>query len=699
MPTPLMHQVLPTGRRHRDDGSHDRPIASALAFDGDHVSSINESHERCAALGLSRIGPPDYSPLGRADLSVVRDRNQRLFGHAAPVMEMLFEQIARTQSMVVLTDAQGTILHSIGDDDFLEKAAKVAMQPGVNWAECAKGTNGIGTALVDERPMLVHADEHFMHAHHILTCSAAPIMDPRGNILGVLDVTGDRRAYHQHTMGLVKMSARMIENHWLTDDFRHALRLHFHSRVEFIGTLMEGILAVDRDGRIIGANRSALDLLGMSGAAVRMHSVTTLLGSPVGLIVDAFRSPLAVPLRLNLPNGEAVYVQARCNWPIWNAGWPADTAAAGEAGPSPQGKSALRPVSDTTMTTPQGLRYLQTGDAQIDAVVGKLKRVLNRDLPVLILGEPGTGKEMLARAIHQDSHRTRHPFVVVDCSSPEAEVEVDLFGNAEPATGGGSARRKGAPGKLVQASGGTLYFDAIGGLSLTMQTRLVRLLQERKFVPAPGAKPVDLDVSIIASSTQQVRELIDAGQLREDLYYRLNGLAVKLPALRERSDLLALVRQILRERSPQSPPELSPEVMELLEVYHWPGNLRELAHVLRTATVVATGEPRITRDHLSDDFLEEATRRLALRRAGQQHAADRAAQAASASQPAVVPPAASPLQAQPSEAGGSKTLEQAELDMIRQAVDAAQGNISVASKRLGISRNTIYRKLRWRQPA
>ena len=219
-----------------------------------HASTIEHSHERCVALGLSRIERPDHAPLGRSDLTVARDRNLRLYSHAAPVMEMLHEQIVNTESMVVLTDATGTILHSIGDDDFLSKASKVALQPGVNWSESSKGTNAVGTALVEETPTLVHADEHYLHANHFLTCSAAPILDPRGNILGVLDVSGDQRTYHQHTMALVKMSARMIENHWLTDDYRNVMRLHFHSRVEFIGTLMEGIVAVSQRFSIMRAD-------------------------------------------------------------------------------------------------------------------------------------------------------------------------------------------------------------------------------------------------------------------------------------------------------------------------------------------------------------------------------------------------------------------------------------------------------------
>lgn len=168
-------ESLAARARRRD--ALERPIASALNLDAGHVGKIEQSHERCVALGLSRIERPDYSPLGRSDLAVARERNQRLSGHAAPIMEMLYEQIVNSESMVVLTDVTGTVIHAIGDDEFLNRASKVALQPGANWSEQAKGTNAIGTALVEETPTLVHADEHFMHANHFLTCSAAPILD------------------------------------------------------------------------------------------------------------------------------------------------------------------------------------------------------------------------------------------------------------------------------------------------------------------------------------------------------------------------------------------------------------------------------------------------------------------------------------------------------------------------------------------
>ena len=687
-------------------GDMRRPIASALPLDHNHVTKIDNSHERCAALGLSRIERLDFSPLGRSDLVVARERNQRLYAHAAPVMEMLFEQIVNTDSMVVLCDATGTIIHSIGDHDFLTRASKVALQPGVNWSEQSKGTNAVGTALIEESPTLVHADEHYMHANHFLTCSAAPILDPRGNILGVLDVSGDQRTYHQHTMGLVKMSARMIENHWLTDDYRNVMRLHFHSRVEFIGTLMEGILAVSQDGKLVGANRGALEQLGLSGAALRMHSLSTLFGTSVSALVDRFRSPLAQPLPVELSSGRQFHVYARFNWPVWHGmdSGPtqvSDVTPVGESGgPSPfQPTPGPRDTVSRQAATGEraGLSSLITGDAQVGTLVDKIRRVINRDIPILILGETGTGKELLARAIHQDSERARQPFVAVNCASiPETLIEAELFGYEEGAFTG--ARRKGAVGKIVQANGGTLFLDEIGDMPLTLQAHLLRVLQERQVTPLGSAKAVSVDVMLVCATHRNLREMIEQKSFREDLYYRLNGLAVRLPPLRERSDLMALVERILERENPDRRLRLSPDVLRLFQGYHWPGNVRQLFNVLRTASVMAAGDATITRDHLSDDFIDDA-RQVAAQRAPavvatpEPEPAPQRSQVSEAESPAAAPPGFGPLDPQ-----AGRSLEDIELQSIQRAVDAAGGNISVAAKQLGISRNTIYRKLRWKTP-
>jgi len=645
-PTPCRATRSRTWRR---DEGYVRPIAGALNFDANHVDAINRSHDRCAALGLSRIEAPDLGLLGRADLEIARSRNLRLLQHAAPVMELLHDQIVNTHSMVVLTDATGTIVHVMGDDDFLSRATKVAAFPGAVWSETSKGTNAVGTALVTELPTLVHADEHYFHANHFLTCSAAPILDPRGNILGVLDVSGDHRSYHQHTMALVKMSARMIENRWLTDDLRNVMRLHFHGRVDFIGTLMEGIIAVRPDGRIVGANRSALEQLGMSGATLRMQSLESLFHTSVGALVDRFRSPLATPLAVCTAQGRHYHLHARFDWPVWSSlaeAVAAQVPGAVVAAPALRAAAAADTADSTPWAAPATAAHPRVPlprDAQAAAVVERLCRALERNIPSVLVGETGTGKEWLARAAHQ-SVGSEQPFVVLACAGLQpSAVESALI-----------------DGVSHDGGAGTLYLDEIGDLPPASQLLLLRLLDTRSdgtHPASPGAQ------RLVCSSREALRPLVDGARLREDLCYRLNGLTLRVPALRERGDLIELAQQIVEHEAPGIGMRLVDDVLVLLRAHRWPGNLRQLFNVLRTAVALAGNGREIRREHLSEDVVEEAT---AQRRHG---------------------------------TGGqaiqNSSLDELTLEAISQAVNAAHGNISQASRQLGISRNTIYRKLRW----
>ncbi|HMM85825.1 sigma 54-interacting transcriptional regulator [Azohydromonas sp.] len=618
-----------------------------------HAETIAQSHARCAALGLTRIERPDHAPLGRPDLALVRERNLRLYAHAAPVMEMLYEQIAGTESMVVLCDATGTIIHSIGDDDFLERAQKVALQPGVNWSEPAKGTNAIGTALVDEAPTLVHADEHFLHANHFLTCSASPIVDPRGNVLGVLDVTGDHRSYHRHTMALVTMSARMIENHWLDDDFRHALRLHFHRRAGFVGTLMEGIVAIAPDGRVVGANRSALDQLGLSGAAMRLHTLDSLIGTALGPLFDRSRQAAATPMALALHDGRVVHVYARLQGPVWRA-----TARARAArSPQPPAVPMLPPAAATPASAgdaaPASLEALCTGDPAWDQAVQRLRRVLDRGVAIVLVGETGTGKGLLAHTMHRASARASGPCVELHCAAvPAARLEAALFG------GDGDA------GAVRRAAGGTLLLDEIDALPAALQARLLHHLRDDGADGAPDGDPGPAQV--VVATRHDLRDRVRTGALREDLYYRLDGLTVRLPPLRERCDLPVLAARLLRRDGAQALP-LDPDALQRLRAHDWPGNVRELANVLRAAALLAGPGERI------------GAAQVAAALGDPMHGP--AAGAA--------PPATDPRDTRP-----AGTLEQIEIETIRTTLDAFGGNVTAAARRLGISRNTVYRRLR-----
>jgi transcriptional regulator of acetoin/glycerol metabolism len=646
----------------RDDVHHAAtPLAAHEA--GWLTPSIQKSHERSEIFGLSTSTRPDYDVLPAPELTLKLEQSRVLCAHATPVMESLREQIVNTQSMIVLTDANGLILHSVGDDDFLQRAEKVALRPGANWAEEKQGTNAIGTAIAERSPTVVHGDEHYLTANRFLTCSSVPILDPYGDLIGVLDVTGDHRSYHQHTMALAKMSVQMIENHLFTNTFRETLQIAFHARPEFLGTLMEGIAAFTCDGRFLSANRSAQFQLGMPLNGLRAHTLSSLFGLTSAQLIDQLRSSRDRHLSLNLCNGAQVCANVEFRRAIPDPGsWPSalhrDTTAA------PAVAASQTPASTAKLSK---LSYLDTGDPQVTAVIAKVRKVIGKGIPILITGETGTGKELLAQAIHNDSPRRSGAFVAVNCASiPETLIESELFGYEEGAFTG--ARRKGAIGKLLQANGGTLFLDEIGDMPYPLQVRLLRVLQERLVNPLGSTRSIPVDVAIICATHRDLREMIAQNSFREDLYYRLNGLVVKLPPLRERTDLDSVIEKMLHGESLESADgkrlRVAADVMTLFERCAWPGNFRQLGNLLRTAAAMVDEDGEIRREHLPDDFFDDLRKAV----------------------PGCVP------------AGESLALQGASLqDVAASAVAAAiaqhGGNVSAAARALGISRNTVYRKM------
>jgi len=452
-------------------------------------------------------------------------------------------------------------------------------------------------------------------------------------------------------MALVRMSAQMIENQLFTAAFENAVTLHFHSRPEFIGTLMEGIACFTPGGRFLSANRSALFQLGLPLTALQSHTFSSLFGLPVSTLFDHYRTAAPGLLNLCLHSGVRVYAKAELR--LSNSVFRQFSEIQPGAAPVAPPKASPRLSS---------LRYLNTGDPQMAALIGKLDKVIGRDIPILITGETGTGKELLAQAIHNDSPRRHGAFVAVNCASiPESLIESELFGYEEGAFTG--ARKKGGQGKILQANGGTLFLDEIGDMPLALQARLLRVLQERMVTPLGSSKSIPVNLALICATNRNLRELIAASLFREDLYYRLNGLVVKLPALRERSDLEVIVNKLLLEEPGGEPCcTLAPEIMALFHRHSWPGNFRQLSNLLRTAVVMAGADRVIRLEHLPDDFLDDV-------------------------------PALAPLAAN---AAGSDSLEELAATAVRQAFDANGGNVSATAKVLGVSRNTVYRKLKLR---
>ncbi|HEX4855548.1 MAG TPA: sigma 54-interacting transcriptional regulator, partial [Limnobacter sp.] len=566
------------------------------------------AHQRSTAAGLDTSAKVDIAPPPSSALKELIEKNNRLKSCALPFMETLYEQVVNTHSMVLLTDASGTIIESLGDDDFLVKAQKVALAPGVTWSEQHKGTNAIGTALIEEIPTVVHGQDHFLDVNRFLTCSAAPIFDPNGVAIGVLDVTGDYRSYHRHTMGLVRMSAQMIENHLFNSSFQDAIIVQFHQRGEFLGSVVEGAAAFSPAGKFLAANRAAMVQFGMSSNALKSHTFSSLFGMPLSSLIDHYRTCNPVPLILCLHNGNQV--TARASLGSVGRGRIFDSvglvknnsdAAVVQQVTQPVQKQNTTCVKSRHLSS---LKYLNTGDPQVAKIIEKVGKVIDKDIPILILGETGTGKEILAQAIHNDSPRQDKPFVAVNCASiPETLIESELFGYEDGAFTG--AKKKGSQGRILQANGGTLFLDEIGDMPISLQARLLRVLQERVVTPLGSQKSIPVNLQVICATHRNLRDQIAAGLFREDLYYRRHGLVVRLPALRERTDLQRIIQRILENESHNPRIRLSAEVMNAFTTHAWPGNIRQLTNILRTASVMTDDRETIEWDHLPDDFLDE----------------------------------------------------------------------------------------------
>jgi transcriptional regulator of acetoin/glycerol metabolism len=573
-------------------------------------------------------------------------------------MEQLHEQIAGTSSVVLLTDATGVVLHAVGDQDFMDQTRKVALQPGGIWSEENHGTNAIGTALVEQVPVLVHSMEHFAEANHFLTCSAAPIFDPKGRILGVLDVSGDSAAYQRHTMALVRMSAQMIENQFFAGDSGDGIQVHFHLRPEFIGTLYEGIALFSCDGRFVAGNRAALLHLGLDRYDVTGRDFSSIFDLS---LVKLFESARILPqpvLPLRLHNGVELFGRVKFS----NSVSPITFLPIATSAP----ELALQPAA--TETGAVALRALDRGDPAMARAIGKVAKVLGHDIPIMIEGESGSGKELFARAVHDDGPRKNGPFVAINCAAiPEGLIESELFGYRDGAFTG--ARRTGSVGKIQQADGGTLFLDEIGDMPLSLQARLLRVLQDRTVTPLGGTKAAPVNIVLLCASNRRLRDEVAAGRFREDLYYRLNGLLITLPALRERADRIPLAMEIMRLLSGRGRMiRFSAPVLEMFEKHPWPGNIRQLTNVVKTALALSFGEVEITPEHLPEDFLEQLPGGA---------------------------PAAPQLDGGTSSAPGNPlSLGEMEDLAINASLRENHGNISAAARKLGISRNTLYRRLK-----
>ncbi|EIT7136024.1 sigma-54-dependent Fis family transcriptional regulator [Vibrio parahaemolyticus] len=576
-----------------------------------HISDNNwlsTSWIRSEQAGLKQRRRPEDIRVTPATLQDRRHQLNFLLETVTQFALPLFNQLfAHSDSRLILTDADGVIIGSWGQPKFREKLTEIALSSGACWQEKVKGTNAIGTAIIEAKPVSVIGDQHFIQHHRFISCSANPIFDHLGHLIGVLDITSEQKKHDFSTQVLVQNMVQQVENQLLNLIPQGHIRVDLACEKGLLNSGWQGIIIANEDGQILAHNQVASQLLAQQNV--------------IGQSLEHI---------LSIQSADHPFVFT--TKPLTD-----------------------KKVKSRSVTASNDLHY---GDSTVEHCWQQANRVIDKDISLLILGETGVGKNEFVKALHKNSQRKTGPLVSVNCGAlPKDLVESELFGYVAGAFTG--ANNKGYQGKIRQAHKGILFLDEIADLPLDAQSRLLHVLQDKTVLPVGSNQSVQVDTQIIAATHKDLDSLVREGLFRQDLYYRLNGLIIELPRFKERDDKQQLIENIHR-RHAESEQQLCPHLLSLLLSYSWPGNLRELDSLIKVSALMAQGEETLELAHVPTHLSKKLSQ---------------AQDIATAAEPTLK------LRA---------TVE----DKLLKTYQANQGNISKTSRMLGVSRNTIYRKLK-----
>ena len=587
---------------------------------------------RSQQLGINPTGRS--APLVARGEAVNRLRRHHadLISAAAKVFAEVADIFSGSRSIMLLTNNDGVVLDAVGDRHTLDQGEDIHLTRGGSWSEDAIGTNGIGTALATGRPAQVHAAEHFCEGIKAWTCAAAPIFEPgTGAMLGVVDISGPPSTYQRNNLSLAVSTARQIEMVLAERAANERMRLLEVCLDRISEADVAGMVAIDRAGRLVHRTGRVPSLVklgqrvpGLDGSSAVEDWASRL---PEGLRAEWF-SPVTVDGRAI---GAVLVVPARTR---------------------------------SVATAHQGAfdAILGQSPAMTEAL-GRARQLVGKQVPVLIEGETGVGKELFARAIHA-AHDPRRPFIVLNCGAVAKDLlAAELFGHVRGAFTG--ATSEGRAGRFELANGGTLCLDEIGELPLDLQPILLRVLEEGVIYRLGDGQPRRVEVRLLALTNRTLLDEVAAGRFRRDLYHRISVTRIRPPPLRERQgDVELLVEHFnasLAERHEVPRRRFGPEVLRLLAAYHWPGNVRELRNVVESLLLMSD-TPEVRLDELAAGLSSE-------------------------------PIGAAPAVSEAADPATAASLETTERAAIVTAVRLCHGNLTAAAKSLGVSRSTLYRKV------
>ena len=551
------------------------------------VSSWQRSFEEYRLDPSSVIGP---RVLTSSELREVRSKEEAFLRASGQCLARLHEMIHVADYCVMLTDAHGVTIDYRIDRDRRNDFKRAGLFIGSCWSEREEGTCGVANVLTDLAPITVHKTDHFRAAFTTLTCSAAPIFAPTGEMIGVLDASAvqspDNRDSQRLVLQLVRQSAVLIEDGYFLNQTTQHWILFGHASRNFVEAQPEVLIALDEGGNVVAANRKAHECV--PGLKEPRH-IDEVFDVSAEHLHDAARSDAIVGLRVR---ATGMMLHARIRAPLRRSTRNGCNVTAAGTARDAQADSNLGALA----------RFLHSEDSRIAQNAQVALRVAGKRLPLLILGETGVGKEVFARAVHDAGGRRTRPFVAVNCSAiPEALIESELFGYAPGAFTG--ARSRGATGKIAQAHTGTLFLDEIGDMPLSLQTRLLRVLAEGEVVPLGGDAPQQVDIDVICATHRDLAQMVMEGIFREDLYYRLAGATLKMPPLRERADIRDVIDAVFGEEAQTAGHVLTldAQLAARLCAYTWPGNIRQLRNVLRYACAMCEST-RVEMRHVPPDI-------------------------------------------------------------------------------------------------